>query len=163
MGKKPGVLLYWDTFDLLEQLSGEELKAFIFAIKDYAQQNNNPDFSQNRVLSILWVNVKRKLDLDDEHYKAVCAERSKSGKKGAEKKKQNQANATKCQQMLPSVSKKDQNKPTTKSNTTTKLNTNNACDISKRGFRKPIEDNKELPSFDIDSIEQKMRYSDDVC
>ena len=32
-----------------------------------------------------------------------------------------------------------------------------------RGFRKPTEDNKEPPSFDIDSIEQKMRYSDDAC
>ena len=33
----------------------------------------------------------------------------------------------------------------------------------RRGFRKPIEDNKEPPSFDIDSLEQKMMYSDNVC
>lgn len=113
MNERPGILLYWDTFEVLESLLDNEVKIMLIAIRDYARTGTIPDFKGNRVLSTLWVIIQQRLDADEQRYKDICVKRVQAGKKGAERKKQMPANASKCQQVLPSESNEEQNKPIT--------------------------------------------------
>lgn len=121
MSERPGVLLYWDTFDILENLLDGEAKAMMSAIKNYARYGEKPNFAGDRLLSTLWLAIRQRIDADEQRYKDICVKRAEAGKKGAEKKHflASEANATKCQQVPASeanATKCRQNKPITVTN-----------------------------------------------
>ena len=68
MSEKPGVLLYWETFEVLESLLDGEAKIMLAAIKNYSRCGIVPDFADNRVLTTLWVVIQSKLDADSNKY-----------------------------------------------------------------------------------------------
>ena len=131
MGERPGVHLYWEIFDVLESLFDDETKTMLCAIKNYSRYGIIPDFSDNRMLSTLWVIVQQRLDIDAEKYNSICSKRAEAGKKSAE------IRASKCQQMLTNANKCQQIQPTTTTTTTTTIK-----NASKRFFPPTLEEVK---------------------
>lgn len=84
MSERPGVMFYWDMFDVLENLLDGEAKTMLIAIRDYSRYSEVPDFGDNRVLATLWMLIRQKMDTDAEKYQDICAKRAEAGKKSAE-------------------------------------------------------------------------------
>lgn len=104
MSERPGVMFYWDMFDVFENLLDGEAKTMLIAIRDYSRYSEIPDFGDNRVLSTLWMLIRQKMDSDAEKYRDICSKRAEAGKKSAEQraksKEQMQTNADTCS-LLP--------------------------------------------------------------
>lgn len=90
---KPGVLMYWETFDALEKLVDGKAKKMLRAIRLYAQYGENPDFSDDPALDMAWTFMRPKLDRDSERYKenghkrryaTYCREQKRNGKEPVE-------------------------------------------------------------------------------
>ena len=156
MNERPGVLLYWEIFDVLESLFDDEVKTMLLAIKNYSLYGTMPDFSDNRILTALWVLVQRRLDADAEKYNNICSKRAEAGKKGAEQKKQMLANATKCKQMLPNESNDKQIKPTTTTTTTT--TTNNKYGVKTKFVPPTLEEVKDYCSERKNNVDAERFY-----
>lgn len=66
--EKPGVMLYWEVFDALEQLDPEDFQIMCVTIRNYAQYGWIPDFSDEPQLKFAWPMIKDKLDKDTRRY-----------------------------------------------------------------------------------------------
>lgn len=73
--EKPGVMMYWETFDVLESLVDGDAKLMVSAIRQYAQYGALPDFNGNSLLSTLWILIRPKLDADSERYEKIRQQR----------------------------------------------------------------------------------------
>ena len=91
MSEKPGVVLFWETFELLKLLDEHECKQMLLSIYEYARNNISPDFSDNRALNLVWQTAKYRLDDDARRYANVCNKRTEAGKKGAQRRWQSKA------------------------------------------------------------------------
>lgn len=104
MGKRPGVLLYFDRVVFLNRLSDEENGKLFRAIILYARDGIEPEFSDQALL-MAWDFLRPALDEDAESYDAKC-----------EKNRQNAVkrwHANGCERM-----------PTTDADTTSSTRTN---------------------------------------
>lgn len=90
--EKPGVMMYWETFDVLESLVDGDAKLMVSAIRQYAQYGALPDFNGNNLLSTLWILIRPKLDADSERYERIREQRR--GAVNARWKKERQWTAT---------------------------------------------------------------------
>ena len=119
-GEKPGALLYWETFEMLERAKCEKVKILLSAIRNFAQYGEVPDFEDDEALNLVWPQLEQKLIADDERFERIREERAKAGRKGglarASKAKQNQANEA-------NATFDKQIKPTTATTTTTSTTT----------------------------------------
>lgn len=89
MGKtadQAGIVIYWDTFELLDELEPEEAQEMIGAIYAYSRYGTEPDFADNRVMRIAWKSIKAGIDRNLEKYEQTKAARSAAGKASAEKR-----------------------------------------------------------------------------
>lgn len=69
MGKnKPGFMVYFELRDCLDKLNEEEISRLFYAMFDYAQYDEAPDFSDSDLLDMCWVSVKHHLDRDGQKY-----------------------------------------------------------------------------------------------
>lgn len=84
--EKPGVMLYWKTFDALEELVDGEAKKMFRAIRQYAQYGEDPDFSDSPTCRMAWVFLKPDLDADEERYERGKKQRVEAGRISAEKR-----------------------------------------------------------------------------
>ena len=66
--EKPGVMMYWETFDVLEALLDGQAKTMLRAIRNYSQYGEVPDFGEDTILTTLWMLFQPKLDADNERY-----------------------------------------------------------------------------------------------
>ena len=73
---KPGMMLYWETFDTLDKARGENVKILLRAMRDYAQNGNVPDFGGNEALEMAWPGLKQKIDADSASYEKVVKQRT---------------------------------------------------------------------------------------
>lgn len=73
--EKPGVMVYWETFDVLESLVDGDAKLMMSAIRQYSQYGALPDFTGNAILSTLWLLIRPKLDADSERYERIREQR----------------------------------------------------------------------------------------
>lgn len=90
MSKRPGVMLYFEIRDAVDELSDAETAKLFRSILNYAQFGEVPDFSgEDRVLRIIWANVQRSIDRDTERYEATCEARAAAGAKGGKAKAAN--------------------------------------------------------------------------
>lgn len=69
--ERPGVLLYYETFDSLEEYTDEETGQFLRAACDYARFGLLPEFT-DRGLRSLWKRTMHDLDRDEAKYQATC-------------------------------------------------------------------------------------------
>lgn len=112
MSERPGVMFYWDMFDVFETLLDGEAKTMLIAIRNYSQYSETPDFGDNRLLATLWVLIRQKMDADAEKYRDTCAKRAEAGKKSAGQraklKELMKANANICSHLSTSDDKLNQ-------------------------------------------------------
>lgn len=73
--EKPGVMLYWETLDVLENLPDGQAKIMLHAIRHYSQFGEAPDFGKDTVLSTLWILIRPKIDADTERYENMVLQR----------------------------------------------------------------------------------------
>ena len=73
--EKPGVMVYWETFDVLESLVDGDAKIMMAAIRQYSQYGVLPDFTGNAILATLWLLIRPKLDADSERYEKIREQR----------------------------------------------------------------------------------------
>ena len=64
--QKPGVMLYFEMRNVLEELSNEKRGILVSAILDYSEHGIQPDFRGS--LRIAWASIRHKLDRDDDNY-----------------------------------------------------------------------------------------------
>ncbi len=69
--ERPGVMLYWKTFDALERMVDGQVKKMLRAIRNYAQRGELPDFTGEPVLDMAWTLLRPELDADAERYEKV--------------------------------------------------------------------------------------------
>lgn len=78
--KQPGVMLYFDMRDGLNELSSEEKGMMLDAIFDYAEYGTVPVFS-NATLRIAWGFIKAAIDRDSARYETVRQRRREAAQK----------------------------------------------------------------------------------
>ena len=108
--EKPGVMVYWETFDVLESLVDGDAKIMMAAIRRYSQYGVLPDFTGNAILKTLWLLIRPKLDADSERYERISNARAEAGRKGglarannAKQSLANEANAAFAEQIKPTT------------------------------------------------------------
>ena len=114
--EKPGVMIYWEMFDVLESLLDGQAKVMLHAIRNYSQYGEAPDFTEDALLSTLWMLVKPKIDADSIRYDRIIEQKRKAGKASAAKRL---AESNECQQPLTDDDECEQIQPTTTSTATT--------------------------------------------
>lgn len=66
---KPGTMLYWETFDVLDRVKPEKLKLLLRAIRNYSQYGQSPDFAGDEALELVWPVLEQRLSADNERYR----------------------------------------------------------------------------------------------
>lgn len=113
---QPGVLIFWELFDVLEALPGDDAKNMLSAIRGYIQHGAIPDFGDRQALTYLWLMIQPKLDADTERYEKTKEARSIAGRKGGLARS---SNAKQMQASVANATFAKQIKPTTTPTTTT--------------------------------------------
>lgn len=133
---QPGVLIFWELFDVLEALPGDDAKNMLSAIRGYIQHGAIPDFGDRQALTYLWLMIQPKLDADTERYEKTKEARSIAGRKGglarssnAKQMQASVANATFAKQIKPTTT------PTTTPSTTPSTSTTKKDCISDKPQR----------------------------
>ena len=74
--EKPGIMMYWEMFDVLESLMDGQVKTMLRAIRSYSQYGEAPDFANDALLATLWMLVKPKIDADSDRYEKIRKQRT---------------------------------------------------------------------------------------
>ena len=53
--EKPGVMIYWETFDMFDRLKVEKLKPLLCAIRNFSRYGEVPDFNGDESLELVSV------------------------------------------------------------------------------------------------------------
>lgn len=73
MGKqKPGTMIYWEMFDVLERMKPEKALSALTAIRQYAQYGQEPAFDNDDTLAVIWPIFAQKIAADNERYIQKC-------------------------------------------------------------------------------------------
>lgn len=105
--ERPGLMVYFDLLEPLEELSTDEIGEFMLAMLYYGRDGIEPDFSGNGMLRMLWKTEKPRCDrgkekyfdtIEARKYAAFCREYAKQNGKEAvppslEEWKRNQMNS----------------------------------------------------------------------
>lgn len=114
--EKPGVMMYWEMFDVLESLLDGQAKTMLQAIRSYSQYGEVPNFNEDALLATLWMLVKPKIDADSIRYERIIEQKRMAGRASAAKRL---AEANECQQPLTDDDECEQIQPTTTATPTT--------------------------------------------
>ena len=125
--EKPGVMMYWSMFDVLESLLDGQAKTMLHAIRTYSQYGEVTDFDGDAVLKTLWLLVKPQMDADNERYEKISNIRAVAGKKGGAPKGNQNA----------SKNKQKQAKQAKQANNNNNNNNNNSNNNSNNNESKP--------------------------
>ena len=74
MGKRPGIMVYFEILDALEDYNTEEIGQLFLAMLRYGDTGVLPEFT-DRGMRTLWLSTKQKLDLDNLRYEQTCSNR----------------------------------------------------------------------------------------
>lgn len=69
--KRPGVMLYFDNFRVLDELSDLEAGVLFRGIMEYAERGILPEFDE-RGLTLIWHMIRPRIDHDAETYREKC-------------------------------------------------------------------------------------------
>lgn len=109
--KQKGFLLYLDNYDLIEDLSFEEMGRWINAIFHYKRDKEIPNFKKGSLLNTAFKVAKNQLDRDAEAWEEKCQKRADAGRKGGQAKasnaKQKQAKASNAKQEVANLADND--------------------------------------------------------
>lgn len=68
MGERPGVLIYFEVLDSIEELDLESRGILFSAILKYGRDGTLPDFEANVALKVLWPLIRSRIDASSESY-----------------------------------------------------------------------------------------------
>lgn len=71
MGKRPGIMVYFDMLDALEEYEAEERGLLFTAMLRYGLYGEIPEF-EDRGMRTLWKNVQPRIDADGVRYENTC-------------------------------------------------------------------------------------------
>lgn len=77
MGKRPGIMVYFDMLDALEEYEAEERGLLFTAMLRYGLYGEIPEF-EDRGMRTLWKNVQPRIDADGVRYEQSCRNKSYS-------------------------------------------------------------------------------------
>lgn len=165
-------MLYWETFDVLENLVDGEAKQMLTAIRQYSQYGALPDFSNSAILNTLWLLIRPKLDADEKRYERIRDARVEAGRKGglarasnAKQIQANEANANFAKQIKPTTT------TTASTSTTTNPTANPKTDSDNKGYKeiqgtvnRPYTPPPSLGDMDklLEEIEQRRAAAQNV-
>lgn len=73
--EKPGIMVYWEMFDVLERVKPEKLKPLLQAMRNLSQYGELPDFRGDEALELVWPLIEQKIAADDARYEKVRQQR----------------------------------------------------------------------------------------
>lgn len=120
--EKPGVMMYWDTFDVIGELEDSPAKELVIAIRNYAQYGILPEF-EDKTLKVVWRVIQPKIDADDERYNRQKQQRIEAGKASAQKRKEQKESQTSVDEIERPLTSDNESKPNTYTNTYTNTET----------------------------------------
>ena len=85
--KRPGVMLYFDLYDVLRQMPMEDAYAVLMAIFEFAQHGVAPKF-RNPALTYAWRFIQQSIERDAARYEQVVAQKRKAAQKSWSKKQE---------------------------------------------------------------------------
>lgn len=117
MKDRPGVMLYFDHQECIEELSDEEAGKLIKGTLQYAQKGTVPQFAGG--LKLVWLMLKPRLDYDAQRYYKLCRQKSYAVYCREQEKKQLPKQTFDEWQAEQSLSDDTECYPSTTTNTTT--------------------------------------------
>lgn len=78
--KRPGVMLYFDLYHILKEMSMEEAYEILMAIFEFAQNGVVPTF-RNPALTYAWGFIRQSVERDIQRYDRVVEQRRKTARK----------------------------------------------------------------------------------
>lgn len=120
--EKPGVMMYWQTFDVIEELEDSPAKELVVAIRNYAQNGRLPKF-EDKALRVVWRMIQPQLDADDERYNRLRQQRIEAGKASAQRRNGQKNNITTANEIERPLTSDNESKPNTYTNTETDTET----------------------------------------
>ena len=160
--EKPGVMMYWEMFDVLENLLDGQAKTMLHAIRCYSQYDTDPDFAGDTLLATLWMLVKPKIDADSQRYERIIEQKRQAGKASAAKRL---SKSNECQQPLTDADGCHQIQPTTTATATATSETTASTatairDKGKREMDKGLTSQPENESSHESSCSSDVEYVD---
>lgn len=89
--EKPGVLLYWETFEMFERAKPEKVKLLLRAIQNFSRYGQRPDFGDDEALNLVWPQLEQKLIADGERFEKIREQRRNAVNSRWEKEKKRTA------------------------------------------------------------------------
>lgn len=77
MGKRPGIMVYFDMLDALDEYEDDERGKLFSAMLRYGMYGELPEF-EDRGMRTLWKNVQPRIDADGVRYEQSCRNKSYS-------------------------------------------------------------------------------------
>ena len=84
MGKIPGVMLYAEIWEALQELKDREIVRMLGAMMEYSQNGTEPQFEEH-YMRAQWKLIRSRLDRNAEQYEARCQQRREAANKRWEK------------------------------------------------------------------------------
>ena len=78
--QRPGVMLYFELYPILQQMPPEDVYEIIMAIFAYARDGAAPVF-RSMALTYVWGFIQQSLQRDNERYQRVVEQRRKAAEK----------------------------------------------------------------------------------
>ena len=72
----PGIMLYWEMFDVLDRVKPEKVKTLLQAMRNLAQYGEMPDFREDEALELVWPLIEQKIIADRERYEKIRKQRT---------------------------------------------------------------------------------------
>lgn len=72
----PGIMLYWEMFDVLDRVKPEKVKTLLQAMRNLAQYGELPDFRDDEALELVWPLIEQKIMADRERYEKIRKQRT---------------------------------------------------------------------------------------
>ena len=74
MAERPGIMVYFDLLETLNDFTTEEAGELFLAMLEYGSMGTLPEF-EDRAMRTVWKSVQQKLDRDDAKYQNTCEAR----------------------------------------------------------------------------------------
>lgn len=110
MKKPQAVNFFIDSLKELDLLTDEQTGKLLKALLRYAENGEEPDFSDDKAICVMFSMMKKQVDRDFGKYQELCDRRSEAGKKGGAPKGNQNARKSSNSSKTSEDNDKDENK-----------------------------------------------------
>ena len=130
--EKPGVMIYWETFDMFDRLKVEKLKPLLCAIRNFSRYGEVPDFNGDESLELVWPLIQQKIAADSERYEKIREQRINAINSRWEKEKIKAQEENDSIQPNTTVYESERNIPTSPTSPTAEATASTTAEKGKR-------------------------------